>query len=831
MPKDLISKEKLESKLAEVVVGRDYDDLRIFGTRGTIFLGKHLVGIGEDAHLTTPVLLDVLRPHVIVICGKRGCGKCLSGDSVVLLSNGSCVPIAELEKYDENVMSLGEELKIKPAEKQGFYKRNVNKLLKIRLRSGREIKLTPEHPLLTIKGWKPASELGIGNRIATPRCINVFGNESLPDYKIKLLAYFIAERRKKGLARFTNSDEKIIDEFKKCVEEFDKNLTVSKCGKNTFAVIDKRFPIKTQKQSHGNSLISWLEKIGVYDKLSRDKILPDIVFRINEENMRIFLNRLFSCGGSIYKTACWEISYSSSSKKMIHQIQHLLLRFGIISKIRERDMKYGKKFKSYEIIIVGENVDTFIKEIGFFGKKEEKQKLVQNMKRNPNVDTIPQDVWDLYKSENDKIWPYGYVHPMREFYSPSRQKLLQIARIEQKALRLLAESDIFWDEIVSMELLEGDFVVYDISVPEYHNFVANDIIVHNSYSLGVIAEEFIKLPNDVKENLCALIIDTQGIFWTMKSPNEKDLPLLAEWELRPQGFPIFVYVPEGQEKTFSEAGVEFDGVFSISANELTVDDWLSVFDMDPISPLGILLQRVISKSIAGNKAGNIDDIIENIRKEKGFEHEKLALENLFETAKTWGIFGEAKMPEILEPGKISIIDVSLTPQNVRSLLIALTTRKIFIERTKARRIEELAETEGMTIKRTPLCWILIDEAHNFIPDKGNPASLETLLKLAREGRQPGISLVLATQRPNKLHTEVLAQCDLLISHRLTAKADIESLKAIMQTYMIYDIAKYINDLPKLKGVALILDDNSERLYTIKVRPRQSWHAGASPVAI
>ena len=72
---------------------------------------------------------------------------------------------------------------------------------------------------------------------------------------------------------------------------------------------------------------------------------------------------------------------------------------------------------------------------------------------------------------------------------------------------------------------------------------------------------------------------------------------------------------------------------------------------------------------------------------------------------------------------------------------------------------------------------------------------------------------------------------MIISHRLTAKNDVEALKAIMQTYLLYDISKYINELPKLKGVAIILDDNSERLYKIRMRPRQSWHAGSSPVAV
>jgi hypothetical protein len=53
----------------------------------------------------------------------------------------------------------------------------------------------------------------------------------------------------------------------------------------------------------------------------------------------------------------------------------------------------------------------------------------------------------------------------------------------------------------------------------------------------------------------------------------------------------------------------------------------------------------------------------------------------------------------------------------------------------------------------------------------------------------------------------------------------------MQTYLLHDIQKYINELPRQKGTAIILDDNSERIYKIKVRPRQSWHGGRTPTAL
>ena len=349
-----------------------------------------------------------------------------------------------------------------------------------------------------------------------------------------------------------------------------------------------------------------------------------------------------------------------------------------------------------------------------------------------------------------------------------------------------------------------------------------------SYSMGVIVEELNSLPKKLKNNLCSIVIDTQGIFWTMKVPNEKQLILLKEWGLKPIGIDATVYVPQGQLKIFSDAGVDFDSSFSFLPSDIKPQDWMQVFDINPNETLGALLQVVLSKM---SEPFSIDDIIEKIKKEDSFKNEKLSLINMFGGAKNWGIFGKSKVPDILVPGKISIIDLSLTPQNVRTLLVALISRKIFEERTTSRRKEELSSIESIEMKRLPMPWMLIDEAHNYIPYGKKTSSTEILSRIIKEGRQPGITLVLATQRPEKLDPDALAQCDLIISHRLTAKQDIEALKKIMQTYMLFDVTKYINDLPKLKGVAIVLDDNSERLYKIKIRPRQTWHAGESSKAI
>jgi len=231
---------------------------------------------------------------------------------------------------------------------------------------------------------------------------------------------------------------------------------------------------------------------------------------------------------------------------------------------------------------------------------------------------------------------------------------------------------------------------------------------------------------------------------------------------------------------------------------------------------------------------SIRDIINEIEAdERSEDKEKLALENRFIAAGDWGILSSEATPieDFLKPGTATVLDVSLQEWGIRNLMLGIMLREIYQARAAARREEELATMEGEFVKKIPMTWVIIDEAENFIPARKETAATHDVLTLLKQGRQPGISLVLITQRPNRIHEDSITQADLVISHRLTAKPDLESLSAIMQTYLLFDIKKSITELPKLKGSALILDDNSERLFNIQVRPRMSWHSGGSPSAI
>ncbi|RLG18561.1 ATP-binding protein [Nanoarchaeota archaeon] len=362
-----------------------------------------------------------------------------------------------------------------------------------------------------------------------------------------------------------------------------------------------------------------------------------------------------------------------------------------------------------------------------------------------------------------------------------------------------------------------------------------------SYTMGVIAEGIAQMPDEVKENISALIIDTMGIYWTMKHPNFRDELLLEKWGMKPKGFSnVRVFVPHGKVDYYKKKGISLDYPFSIPTSLVNGSEWNMLFGVEPVSPMGIAIDRTITKLRESKESYDLDDIINHINKDEKIEPSiKLALESRFEAVKSWGVFDKkgTDIKKLLKPGTVSVVDVSTYSHlvggfSVRALVIGLLSKMILEERMVARKIEEMQEIRGSNKEKDiPIVWVFIDEAHEFLPKEGKTLATGPLIQVIREGRQPGISLVLATQQPGKLHTDVLTQSDLVISHRVTAKIDINALNSIMQTYLVYDIQKYLDMLPRMPGSAIVLDDNQERIFPIQIRPRYTWHGGETPTAM
>jgi len=383
-----------------------------------------------------------------------------------------------------------------------------------------------------------------------------------------------------------------------------------------------------------------------------------------------------------------------------------------------------------------------------------------------------------------------------------------------------------------------------------------------SYTLGTIAEEISLLSEDERKKVSVLIFDTMGIYWTMKYPNYKEAHLLEAWGLKPKKMDANLVVPYGFAEQFKAAGIEVDTPFALKPSELTAADFCMTFGIALYSDMGVTLERAM-KSIEGQDF-TIDDLITAIKGDENATIEtKNALENRLIAAKDWGLFHEkgTALEDIVKPGKINILDVSVYGSaiggwSIRALVIGLLVKKVFRARTIGRKVEEIhqvqsyrkteyayaEESEGPLAKkekgleslaetRIPIVWFVLDEAHEVLPLKGTTPALEPLLQLIREGRQPGLTLVAATQQPGKIHTDILTQCDIVVAHRVTSVPDIKALNQIMSNYMIFTLEKYMAGLPRAKGAAVLLDDNSEKIYSMRTRPRLSWHGGESATVL
>jgi hypothetical protein len=357
-----------------------------------------------------------------------------------------------------------------------------------------------------------------------------------------------------------------------------------------------------------------------------------------------------------------------------------------------------------------------------------------------------------------------------------------------------------------------------------------------SYTMGTMIEEFASLSPEIKTNIAALVIDTMGVFWTMRHENKKEAGLLAKWGLPLQGFNVEMLVPAGSMKQYEDQHISVKP-FSISAAGLSGYDWCSLFSISPVSALGVVLIKTIHELKENKSDFSLYKILEAAGKNKSADTTIMnAAQNYFNAARSWGIFDEKELSisDMLKGGSVVILDLSsLENQSIRAIAVKMLAKRIYEERIKARREYERMEMGDISAKEgMPMVWMFIDEAHMFLPRDGEtPATGVLVNEWLRQGRQPGLSVVLATQRPAALHSDVMSQSDIIICHRLTAQDDIIALEAIHPTYMREGISDHLKKMGTEKGAALIIDDTSEAAHLVKMRPRKSWHGGEEPCAL
>ncbi len=373
-----------------------------------------------------------------------------------------------------------------------------------------------------------------------------------------------------------------------------------------------------------------------------------------------------------------------------------------------------------------------------------------------------------------------------------------------------------------------------------------------SYVLGILAEE-LALKN---KHVGVVVVDPIGVFWSMRFPNrdERELRLLAKWDLMPQGLDnLKVFIPEGMKENVPPS--TYDATFAIQPSLLTTEDWCLTFGIERFSPSGLLLEKTLSLVKGGHTSKDgvkikpagmnysLDNIIfclENDAElnsaERGYKPDSIrALVSRIDAAKAWGIFSQHGTPlsELSSEGQLTILDTSLLEESTSALVIGLLARRILQARKMSTRKEavkrmDTEDADEFLESEIPPTWLFIDEAHTLIPS-GNtrtPAS-KALVEYVKQGRQPGCSLVFATQQPSAIDTRVLSQLDIFMSYKLVFDDDIKAVFKRIPTRVPvrYRSANFIRSLPV--GTALAGDRREEttRAFTMRVRPRMSQHEG------
>ena len=427
---------------------------------------------------------------------------CVPGDTRILRADtGAETTIGELAasgERDITVWSLDDGLRYTKRTMTHAFSTGTAPVLRLTLASGKTVRATENHPFLTYAGWEPLASLRSGDRVAVPRHVPSPATESSwVDDEVIMLGHLLGDGSfvRRQPVRYASIDEKNLEAVAKAAVHF--GILAIRDDYAAARVTTLRLPAPFRlARGRRNPIAEWLDGLGLFGLRSHEKFLPAEVFSLPKRQIALLVPHLWATDGSVTVNKSGRggrVYYASTSRRLVDDLSRLLLRFGIQTRMRTTH-KTGYR-DGYTLDISGvDSQRRFLQEIGVHGARGESAArlldIVRSTKANTNVDTIPEDVW---REVRTAIAESGMT--TRQFHSalgtqscgsalyasaPSRERLSCVAEVLGSAeLELMAVNDVFWDSVVSVEL-DGVEEVYDATVLDCHNFVADGIAVHNS---------------------------------------------------------------------------------------------------------------------------------------------------------------------------------------------------------------------------------------------------------------------------------------------------------------------------------------------------------------
>ncbi|HYY02376.1 MAG TPA: replicative DNA helicase [Gaiellaceae bacterium] len=439
----------------------------------------------EQRHDKRPILSDLRE------------SGCLTGDSRVYLPDeGIYRPIRDLVgKSGFRVFAVNTETwRLEPRVVTHAFATGRKPVYRLRTRLGRTIRATGNHKFLAFHGWRRLDDLGAGARIALPRRTEGHGVRSMSDAELALLGHLIGDgcTLPRHAIQYTTKDrdlaELVVELATKVFGDAVRPRVSAERGwLQVYLSASRRLTHRVR-----NPVAEWLDRLGAFGLRSWEKRVPNEVFAQPPEAIAVFLRHLWATDGCLHASIDHypTVRYDSSSEQLVRDVQSLLLRFEINARMFAVPMA-SKGRTIYRLDVQGrEDAVRFLALIGAVGERKRRTRFeilnwFDRRDQRTNRDTIPRDVW----APVIRPWITERGITARRLQSElgtryraslGRERALAVADVVQcDELALLATSDIYWDEIVSVERA-GEEEVYDLTVDDLHNFVADDVVVHNS---------------------------------------------------------------------------------------------------------------------------------------------------------------------------------------------------------------------------------------------------------------------------------------------------------------------------------------------------------------